>query len=1186
MRDETGIMGRMPGYRVVIITLDSHAAGPGRRAMDVLATDYPGLDLQIHAAAEWGETPGSFEAAEEAVRNGDIIIANLLFLEEHVARILPALRARRDHCDAMIGVVADAEVVKLTRMGTLDMTAPPSTMGKLMKRLRGSSKPSTESGAKKMAMLRRLPKILKYLPGKAQDLRAWFLVMQYWLGGSDDNVRSMIQFLLNRYATDTGWQESPEAAAPIDYPDVGLYHPDLPHRITTDPTDLPGPVGAELTVGVVMLRSYVLSSDTAHYDGVIRGLEAKGIRVLPAFSGGLDARPAIDAYFGGKIDALVSLTGFSLVGGPAYNDNDAAIEVLSVLDVPYVAAHSLEFQTLGQWADSSGGLGPIETTMLVALPELDGATCPSVFGGRLGPEGCGGCAHACQVVEPKAMVPCHERIDRLTEKVRRVARLRRKQNAEKKIGVVLFGFPPNAGATGTAAYLSVFESLFNTLHEMKARGYIVEVPDSVDALRALVLQGNAVQYGQEANVAAHVSADTIVRTSPHLSEIEAVWGPAPGRVQSDGRGVFVLGKDLGNVFVGVQPAFGYEGDPMRLLFEKGFAPTHAFSTFYSWLRDTYCVDALLHFGMHGALEFMPGKQAGMGARDWPDRLIGDMPNVYLYAANNPSEASLAKRRSGAVMVTHLTPPLAQSGLYKGLADLKDSLTRWRSLDADNKTVRAELEALIVEQAEAVDMGGTSPDALWLKLLETENALIPDGLHVVGTKFTDAQRAEYLDLMPHADKAARDRVDALLQNETELTALMNALDARFIPPVPGGDLIRSTDILPTGRNIHAFDPFRMPTAYACRDGAKQAQLLLDTHPTLPRSIALVLWGSDNIKSDGGPIAQALALMGCTPRFDSFGRLAGADLIPLEELGRPRIDVVMTLSGIFRDLLPLQSRMLAEAALKCAKADEPVEMNYVRAHALAYAETQGCDLETASLRVFSNAEGAYGSNVNQLVDSSAFGDEDELADAYENRKSFAYGVDGKSAANPKLLQQALADVELAYQNLESVELGVTTVDHYFDTLGGIARAVKRARGSDAAVYIGDQTRGAAKVRTLKDQVALETRARSLNPKFFEGLLKHGAEGVRQIEAHVTNTMGWSATTGQVDDWVYQRISETFVLDDDMRQRLADLNPTASSRMANRLLEASDRNYWQPDADTLTALQDAADALEDKLEGIAAE
>ncbi|MEO1789069.1 MAG: cobaltochelatase subunit CobN, partial [Pseudomonadota bacterium] len=279
-------------------------------------------------------------------------------------------------------------------------------------------------------------------------------------------------------------------------------------------------------------------------------------------------------------------------------------------------------------------------------------------------------------------------------------------------------------------------------------------------------------------------------------------------------------------------------------------------------------------------------------------------------------------------------------------------------------------------------------------------------------------------------------------------------------------------------------------------------------------------------------------------------------------------------------------LAEAAWKAASADEPVEQNFIRAHALAYAEQMECDLETAALRVFSNAEGAYGSNVNALVDSSAFGDEDELADAYEARKSFAYGRDGKASANAALLQRTLRDVDVAYQNLESVELGVTTVDHYFDTLGGISRAVKRAKGSDAAIYIGDQTRGAGKVRTLKDQVALETRSRSLNPKWFEGMLQHGHEGVRQIEAQVTNTLGWSATTGQVDPWVYQRISETFVLDDEMRRRLAELNPKASARMANRLLEANDRAYWQPDDATLAALQDAADELEDRIEGVAAE
>ncbi|MDR9395772.1 MAG: cobaltochelatase subunit CobN, partial [Roseovarius sp.] len=458
---------------------------------------------------------------------------------------------------------------------------------------------------------------------------------------------------------------------------------------------------------------------------------------------------------------------------------------------------------------------------------------------------------------------------------------------------------------------------------------------------------------------------------------------------------------------------------------------------------------------------------------------------------------------------------------------------------------------------------------------------------LGRPMSDTARADYLDLMSDADAETRARVDNLLQGNHEIPGLLNALEGRFTPPVPGGDLIRSADILPTGRNIHAFDPFRMPSEFACREGAKQAQVLLDTHKSLPRSVALVLWGSDNIKSDGSPIAQALALMGAVPRFDGFGRLCGADLIPLETLGRPRIDVIMTLSGIFRDLLPLQSKLLAEAALKAATADEPLEQNFIRAHALSYAEKIGCDMETAALRVFSNAEGTYGSNVNQLVDSSAFGEEDELADAYETRKSFAYGVNGKAQQNAPLLQAALRDVDVAYQNLESVELGITSVDHYFDTLGGIARAVKRARGGqEAAVYISDTTRGAGKVRTLADQVSLETRSRALNPKFHEALLSHGAEGVRQIESTVTNTMGWSATTGQVEPWVYQRLSETFVLDEAMRKRMTDLNPAASSRMANRLLEAHDRAYWSTDDATLSALRDAADAIEDRLEGIAAE
>jgi magnesium chelatase subunit H len=774
---------------------------------------------------------------------------------------------------------------------------------------------------------------------------------------------------------------------------------------------------------------------------------------------------------------------------------------------------------------------------------------------------------------------------------------------------------------------------------MKAQGYQVDVPASVDNLRDALLHGNAAQHGADANVHALISADEHIKRERWLKEIEAQWGPAPGRQLSNGSSIFVLGKQFGNVLISVQPSFGYEGDPMRLLFEKGLTPTHAFSAFYRYLREDFKAHAVLHFGTHGALEFMPGKQSGMSGACWPDRLIDDLPNIYLYASNNPSEGAIAKRRSGATLISYLTPPIAQAGLYKGLNELKSSLERWRSI-ASGDAERVDLAVVIQAQAAELDLVPAEPawDAavkgselditvmhLAEQVLELEYTLIPHGLHVAGRVPSPAQQVDMLLAMAdanHGMQLERASVEALVEGhsperaltaaglprnhasldvlralvepqahlavDTEVSAMLRALDACYIRPAPGGDILRTPAVLPTGRNIHGFDPFRIPSAMAVRDGKVQAQLLIDRHCAdgnpLPESIAMVLWGSDNLKNEGAPIAQALALMGAMPRFDTYGRIAGATLIPLEELGRPRIDVIMTLSGIFRDLMPLQIRLLAEAAYLAASADEPLEMNWVRKHALAYQQEHGCNLETASLRVYGNAEGAYGSNVNNLVESSRWDDEGELAETYKRRKGFAYGRTGRAVQQTALLQTALADVQLTYQNLDSVELGVTTVDNYFDTLGGITQAVKMAKGGKTPpVYIGDQTKGNAAVRSLKEQVSIEIRTRMLNPKWFEGMLEHGYEGVRQIEAHVTNTMGWSATTGQVQPWVYKQLSETFMLDPAMRDRLAKLNPTASARVANRLIEASERNYWQPDAETLQALRQASDELEDRLEGV---
>ena len=1191
--------------RVVIVTLDNHLKGAVDRAEAALAAE--GIDLSLYASSEWGSDAGELDKLNTAIAEADIVIATMLFLDDHIRMVLPALDARREACDAMVCLMSAGEVVKLTKMGNYRMDAPAKGPLALLKKLRGKpGKPGGNSGAGQMKMLRRLPKLLKFIPGTAQDVRAYFLTLQYWLAGSDENVVAMVRALIDRYAAGERMYRRgiTKAEAPIEYPETGVYHPRTQQRISESLRLLPREEGKHGTVGLILLRSYLLGRDCAHYDGAIAAFEAAGLKVVPVFASGLDARPAIAKFFTGPdgkptVDAVVNLTGFSLVGGPAYSDAQAAREVLGQLDLPYLAAHAIEFQTIEEWAHRSQGLLPLESTLMVAMPELDGSTVPSVFGGRAGNTGpkCSGCDHHCQWPashNAKPMVACPERAEALAARTVKLIQLRKSERAARKLAIVVFNFPPNAGATGTAAFMAVHESLYATLQRLSAEGYQVDVPDSVDAMRDALLKGNSERFGTDANIAHRIPADDHVRREKHLAEIEAAWGPAPGKQLSDGGHILIQGAQFGNVFVGVQPTFGYEGDPMRLLFDGTFSPTHAFSAFYRWIREDFGAHAILHFGTHGALEFMPGKQAGMSGKCWPDRLIGDAPNFYLYAANNPSEGMLAKRRSGATLVSYLTPPLAQAGLYKGLVELKASVDRWRATidDADHAAERADLAALIADQCEALDIAYGDIGELPARLYEMEEALIPHGLHVLGRNPQGIEREDMLDAMMEAAVAGdtpgdRAVLGAKLDSSDEMGSLIHALDGGYVQPAPGGDVVVNPNVLPTGRNIHGFDPFLMPSAYACRLGSEQAQQLIARHVNggepFPESIAMVLWGTDNMKSEGVQIAQAMTLMGARPRRDSYGRLCGAELIPLSELGRPRIDVVMTLSGIFRDLLPMQTRMLAEAALIASQADETPEANFIRKHTLAQMEKHGCDIETAALRVFSNAEGAYGANVNQMIEGGVWSDPDELANAFEINKGFAYGVSGKPVQQRELLQSNLSTVDFTYQNLESVELGINDVDQYVDGLGGVARSVSRAKGADTPVYILDATRGATKVRTLGEQIDLETRTRTLNPKWFEGLLEHGYEGVRQIEGHVTSTLGWSATTGQVAPWVYQKISETFVLDEVMRRRLSDLNPKSAGRVANRLLEACDRHLWEPDEATLAALREASDELEDRLEGV---
>ena len=554
--------------RFVIVTLDAHLAGASERAAAALRAEGVNVELTMHVASDWMRDASTIERCRSDLATADLIIVTQLFMEDQVLAIRDVLEARADQCDAVMVALCAAELMRCTRMRGFSMGGGADNSAwspmSIMRRLLGGKRTAGSSGERQMSALRRVPKMLKYVPGTAQDVRAYYIMLQYWLAGSSENLTSAVRYFISRYAK--AKTDIREIAAPEEYPEVGLYHPDVAGRVATSVAQLPARAEMNGRVGLLVMRSYVLAQNTAHYDAVIRALESRGLTVVPAFASALDNRPAVEQFFvdangHSTIDALVSLTGFSLVGGPAYSDAPAARAVLSKLDVPYVVAQALEFQSIQEWQADPRGLNSLQATLQIAIPELEGASNPIVFAGKdakaLGVAGA-------------STVPVAERVERLAERVSRLVTLRRKARAERKVAIVLFGFPPNTGNAGTAAYLDVFTSLFNMLRAMRLAGYSVNVPEDVNALRAAVTQGNSERNGVLANVHARVSVDSHVRREPHLKELENCWGSAPGKQLTDGQSLFVMGERFDNVFVGVQPAFGYEGDPMRLLFEKGF----------------------------------------------------------------------------------------------------------------------------------------------------------------------------------------------------------------------------------------------------------------------------------------------------------------------------------------------------------------------------------------------------------------------------------------------------------------------------------------------------------------------------------------------------------------------------------------------------------------------------------------
>ena len=1264
------------------------------------------------------------------MEDANIFIGSLIFVQELAEKVVEVVEPLREKLDAVLVFPSMPEVMRMNKVGSFTMKnlgQSKSVVADFMKKKKQEDGSSFEEGMLKL--LRTLPKVLKFLPSdKAADARTFMMSFQYWLGGSPENLESLLIMVGQDYVEpimkSMVGKDKVLAVEPVLLPDKAIWHPVAPDIVFEnsenyfkwynnefcpdagiDPKTAP-------TIGIILQKSHINTKDDTHYVSLISEMESRGARVVPIYSGGLDFSGPVEEFFydsSGKpiVDTVINLTGFALVGGPASQDHKKAAAVLKKLNRPYMCAVPLVFQSFEEWQSSELGLHPIQVALQVSLPEIDGAIEPIIFAGREGATG--------------RSVPLADRVNLLADRGLKWANLRKKPNKDKKIAVTIFSFPPDKGNVGTAAYLDVFDSIKAVFKQLRQEGYDVgDAPDSKEQIMESILNDPEAKISSpELNVAYRMSTEEYYDLTPYAKDLEENWGPAPGNLNSDGQNLVVYGKQFGNVFVGVQPSFGYEGDPMRLLFAKSASPHHGFAAYYTFLEKIFKADAVLHFGTHGSLEFMPGKQVGMSGQCYPDRLINSLPSAYLYAANNPSEATIAKRRSYSATVSYLTPPAENAGLYKGLKELKELISSFQGL-RDNEARGPAIVNSIVGVAYTcnLDKDVTLPDlstydaakdtpagrddivgAVYGQIMQIESRLLPCGLHTVGvpptaeeaiatlvniaqldrpedgieglprviassigreineiyrgnnqgvlddvelnTRITAAARAAVralVDQSTNSDgrikevKSVFDDIGSMFSNmmgqkkpwtkaianagfpdvqeerltglmkylefclkqiiaNNELGGIMELLNGEFLMPAPGGDPIRNPDVLPTGRNMHALDPSSIPTAAAVEVSEQVVRKLLeklkddDPEGAFPESIAFTLWGTDNIKTYGESLAQVLALVGVRPVSDSLGRVNKVELIPLEELGRPRIDVVVSCSGVFRDLFINQMNLMDRGIKMAAEADEPLNMNFVRKHALVQAEELNISLREASARVFSNSAGSYSANVGLAIENGGWEDESQLQEQFLTRKGFAFNADkpGMMEAQADLFKSALKNVDVTFQNLDSSEISITDVSHYYDSDPTKVVQGLRDDKKKPMSMMADTTTANAQVRSLSETVRLDARTKLLNPKFYEGMLSTGYEGVREVQKRLRNTLGWSATAGEVDNFVFEDANSVFIEDAEMQKRLLDMNPNTFRDMVTTFLEANGRGYWETSDANIERLQELYAEVEDRIEGV---
>ena len=1053
------------------------------------------------------------------------------------------------------------------------------------------------------------------------------------------------------------------------------------------------------TIALVISRSAWVSDDMQVENCLIREIRNAGFSVLPIFTyamadknlGAFGVEAALEKFCflsDGTpcVDGMIRLAGMF--------NHGASSAVMQKLHCPVIKPICSYTMTVDEWKENPDGTFA-DVAWSIALPELDGVIEPMFIGAQE--------RHG----EAERRVPVESRVKKLVRRLAKWVALKKKANRDKKVVFMLNNNPCTSveASVGGGANLDTLESVVRVMKAMQERGYTLEeIPESGDELIKTIMgrkalsdfrwttTGEIVNKGGALDLVSKELYESWFAELPEdlRSSIIENWGEPVGEGMVHEGKLLVTGVRFGNTIVCAQPKRGCmgskcDGSSCKILHDPHIPPTHQYLATYRWFERVFGADVLIHVGTHGNLEFLPGKSVAQSDSCCTDACLGDLPLLYIYNADNPPEATIAKRRAMAVTVDHMQTVMVSGGLYDNLEELDNLLTQYEKTKIADASQSHLMEHLIYDEIQKSELLSfidltdyhSRMDEITEqchKVLSTvKNTQIQDGMHIFGqipegdalvdmiTSILRFEGVESQSLRSHIcemiglclpiiltrqghfyadygmtggqivaelDRVSRNMIGLFLNGEDfcgqeevmgklkvkftlkfeeinsfrprvediaqrirdskEIDALLSGMDGDFIPAGPAGIVTRGRDdVLPTGRNMYSLDPEMVPTKAAWEVGRRLGNAVIEKFQKeenrYPENMALYWMTTDIMWADGEGMAQLLYMLGVEPVWLPNGKVRSFRIIPLSELGRPRIDVTVKISGILRDNFQNCINLVDDAIHAVAALNEPEDRNFIRKHTLeAMKENSELTFDDAAARLFGAQPGTYTAGVNLLIYSSSWEQQGDIGDLFTLYNQYSYGRNrfGKEAMG--VLQKNLSTVELTYDKVMSDEHDLLGCCCYFANHGGMTAAAKNLSGTEVRTYYGDSRETTSvEVRTLGEEISRVVTGKLLNPKWIEGQKKAGYQGAGDISKRVGRVYGWDATTDAVDDRIFDDITKTFVANEENRQFFMENNPWALEEMSRRLLEACDRGLWNPEEGLLEEIQDAYLELEGFLE-----